>query len=137
MIGIRKLIAVGCVTAFLVLTSASCAWEVLDDLTYDGLIMFAVIRNDADSDSNPVASPIPSWFKDWYWQRKGRAKLYIQLKLSPETRTIARHILIDAYENELQVDSKRSAEVIHDLAEAERTGVAVIGAPPCGKPFSC
>lgn len=94
----------------------SYLWETLDDLIFDELVMFAIVANEAPIEQNPVPIPMPNWLKDRYWERKGRLKLSIQLRISPEARMIAEGMLGRAVELEWVLDPDRVAELRADLA---------------------
>ena len=101
----------------------STVWESMDDLNYDGLVLLAIVKHDAEPEHNPVRLPAPSFLKALYWDRKGRNKLYAQLLISPEMREIARQYIRSGKDNGWPIEPDRASALISDVEAAEREGV--------------
>lgn len=113
------------VAASVILLYASAVWNSMDDLNDDGLILLMLTRPDAGLEHNPVRLPAPSAFKSLYWNHKGRHRLYAQLLISPELRTVARNH-IQGGRGLRWIDPERADELLTQVVKAEREGVASI-----------
>ena len=113
------------VAASVLLLYASAVWNSMDDLNDDGLILLMLTRPDAGLEHNPVRLPAPFALKSLFWNHKGRHRLYAQLLISPELRTIARNH-VQSGRGRSWIDPDRADELLAQVVKAEREGVSSI-----------